>query len=243
MNLTRKWLERTGAEYGLDEDAVREAVRQAVSGVLAEAYGCEVEAHWKGESLDVWRIEESGGDLRIAKIYRIPRRLFRRVVDAVEMELKKTRILQAYEGLRYCTGTVVRGYVSHIFKDRIIVDIPNSEFTGFCHISHQPPSERGRYLTGDYISFYVLKAVPVLRDTVPDVEIHLSRTSIKLPELLLKDELHALNREDIKVKCIKRISGAYSLIRASARCPVEAIRSVSEELRERVVVRYGSFSF
>lgn len=90
---------------------------------------------------------------------------------------------------------------------------------------------------GGLLPFYVLSVQSVLVKGGVKIKIRLSRTSTGLVEHLLRDDL-AGKGMDVKVRCLKRISGAYSEIIASSLVPKECIKRVSKMLDERIIVKF-----
>ncbi len=96
-------------------------------------------------------------------------------------------------------------------------------------------------MRGEQRCFRVSKVRGVILEGVPRLKVHLDRMSPELPVLLIQDEMRRRDawRGDIRVKGVKRIGGAFSLVAATERLPPYAIRRATEELHERVRVVYG----
>lgn len=243
INTSKKddiWLEELEDKYGLTPDVIKETVVDAISKSLSKIFRCEVEAIWDGKGIEIYKFRDTSQGLEVQKLSMdaLKKNIFRAIRYEIARELSKKKVLSEYELAKDMTGTVVGGYVKEMSREKILVDIEGKGFTGVCYRSHQPPRERGQYKRGGYYSFYVLRVEPVLINRIkPELEIRLSRTSKSLPEGLLQKELRDMGL-DTKVKCRRRIAGAFSYITTSQKIPKEAILSVSKELKERIIVSY-----
>ena len=108
---------------------------------------------------------------------------------------------------------------------------------GSCPYRFQTPKERGTYRPGDVLSFQVLKVTPVMENGMPRLEITLGRNGRELVEgLIIKRVWENPSCKDVKTRCVKRIAGAYSEVVSTAPIPRDAIKSVSDELKEYIRV-------
>lgn len=96
-----------------------------------------------------------------------------------------------------------------------------------CNQRDIPPHERGQYKKGKYYWMYVKG----IKQYSGKPELQVSRTSIGLVEALFR------NKGD-NVKCIYRVAGAKSHVRAKTRIKHKHIISISNELRERIIVEF-----
>ncbi len=229
-------------KYELTAEDVKEATEKAISLSLSRIFNCEVDVMWNGRGIEITRYIDKGYDLIPVKMKAssLRKNIVRLIKYEIAFQLSKKKVLNKFEQYKNLVRTAVGGYVSHVLRDRIVVEIERTGgLTGECHLSHQPPRERGLYEPGDYYSFFVLRMEPVLvGKRVPHLEIKLSRTTKSLPEYLLRKELREMGL-DIKLKCKRRIAGALSYIEASKKVPKEAILNVSKELKERIIVKYA----
>jgi len=73
--------------------------------------------------------------------------------------------------------------------------------------------------------------LPIIENGIPRIDITLSRNSKGLVEGLLMKQLYRSGK-DVKVRCIKRIAGAYAEVVSPTPLPLKAVKSVSDELKE-----------
>ena len=92
---------------------------------------------------------------------------------------------------------------------------------------------------GQRRAFHIRRIDPVSVAGTPKMKIVMDRISKTLVESLLREQL-AVDDEKINIHCVKRYVGHKSFVIASRRLPKSAILAVSEELHERIQVRFVS---
>lgn len=231
-------------EYRLPAGETREILEETLSDTLTEAFGRRIMVFLSGEKMVIYR--ETGENGREGLERLSPRQISKEVVrlcrHRVETELNRRRAIGEYDFLKTLQGTVVRGIVDRIMDDgSLAVLFPVDELfncrevTGTCPEGQQPPKERGTYRQGEARLFFVSSVRLVDWGKVLLLEIRLSRTTRKLPEILLKMETGMSG-----IRCIRRIAGRISLIESRESLPREAILAVAAELGERVKVTWES---
>lgn len=76
-----------------------------------------------------------------------------------------------------------------------------------------------------------------MENGMPRLEITLGRNGRGLVEgLIMKQVQGNPSGSNVKVRCVKRIAGAYSEVVSTAPVPRHAIKSVSDELKEYIRV-------
>ncbi len=234
--------------YGLPEETVEEILLAAFSHSLTNSFGYEVEALMNDAgALALYGYPSRHGELQVRNIplERIGRPAIRQIRRTLTEDLVRRRILQEYDLLRQLTGRVLEGMVTKTLeKGPIFVKLYHDDLclgkntvTGTCPFRSQTPRERQTYRPGDVLAFHVLKIFPVSEDGMPRIDIVLSRNSKGLVEGLLMKQI----RQDpamgsTKVRCVKRIAGAYSVIESPVPLPLKAVKNVSDELKEYVRV-------
>ncbi len=227
-------------KYDLAVDEVRDEVEKAISNVLTLRFGFEVEAviNIKTGVIDIYGYSTKG----VLQIQQkdIKKPLLRDIKYSVINKFLLRTALKECKMLKKLIQTVVYGTVrkgcNSEFLYISIQDIDGREgVVGECRPESQTPKERGR-IEGMTLPFYVLSVRPIYEGTIPRIGIELSRNSKGLPEWLLKKEVFKKNM-DIKVKCVKRIAGAFSLVHVTEKIPRECIKKVSDELKERIIVQ------
>ncbi len=239
--------------YGLPENIVEEELLRSLSLSLTNLFGYEVEALLNDSGVvELYSYPGSPGDLKVRNIplSMIGRPAIRRIQRDLTVSLVKKRILRDYDLLQDLSGCVLEGMVAKAADQgplfvRLYAEGPygflKNTLTGICPFRRQTPRERGTYRPGEVLSFYVLKVLPILENGIPRIEITLSRNTRGLVEGLLMKQLHkGPSIKNFKLKCIKRIAGAYAEVVSPAPLPLKAVKGVSDELKEYIrVVREG----
>jgi len=244
MLKTADWIDELSYKYRLSEQAVKEETEKALSVVLTKRLGFEVEAVFNG-NFELWGYKERYGDIRTMQIMpeKIKKGLMREIKYSIANALLIRSVMEDYELNKHKIKTVVYGTIIKQKTDDGSVYVYIQDIEGRNDVvavmdrASQTPKERGWYMVGQKMPFYVLSVKPLLLKETPRLEIRLSRNSMSLPECLMRQELITQNM-DIKVRCTCRIAGAFSEIKASAKIPRECIKKVSDELKERVIVRW-----
>jgi hypothetical protein len=233
--------------YGLPEDVVEEELLRSVSLSLTNRFGCEVEAMMNDSGgIELFGYPGSPDALRVRNIplSKVGRSAIRKIEKDLTLSLVKRRVLRDHELLRDLAGCVLDGMVMKVVdRGSLSVKLYADGFYGYlknaligtCPFRRQIPRERGDHRPGEVLSFHVLKVHPIVEDGVPRIDIILSRNSKGLVEGLLMKEMHRLGKYG-KVRCVKRIAGAYAEVASPAPLPLQAVRSVSGELKEYVRV-------
>jgi len=233
--------------YGLPENIVEEELLRSVSLSLTSRFGCEVEAllNDSGE-IELYSYPGSPNALRVRNIplSKVGKSAIRRIEKDLTVSIVKRRVLRDHELMRDLAGCVLDGMIMkavdrgslsvRLYTDGLFGYLKNT-LIGTCPFRRQIPGERGTYRPGEVLSFHVLKVNPIVEDGVPRIDITLSRNSKGLVEGLLMKEMHRLGK-DVKVRCVKRIAGAYAEVVSPAPLPPQAVRIVSDELKEYIRV-------
>ncbi len=233
--------------YGLPEEDVKAELLESLSNSLAAVFGTEIDvlASETG-SLEICSYRDSSGDLQVRSIplSSIGRHAMKRIRRDLSLSLAKKRVLRDYDLSRDLVGRVVEGIIMKTVNQgalsiRLQATGPCNprSLIGLCPYRFQTPKERDTYRPGDVLSFQVLKASPVMENGMPRLEITLGRNSRRLVEgLIMKQARGNPSERNVKVRCVKRIAGAYSEVVSTAPIPRDAIKSVSDELKEYIRV-------
>ncbi|HOI16663.1 MAG TPA: hypothetical protein PK036_10025 [Geobacteraceae bacterium] len=231
-------------EHRLPAREARALLERTLSEALTDAFGRRVIVFLSGEAIAIYRETGRNGPEGLEQLS--PRQVWKEVIRLcryrVETELNRRKAIREYDFLKTLQGAVVRGVVDRVMEDgSLAVLFPVDELfncrevAGTCPVSMQPPRERGTYRQGEGRSFFVSSVRLVDKDQVLRVDILLSRTTLRLPEALLKMETGMVG-----IRCIRRIAGRISLIESRESLPREAILAVAAELGERVKVTWAS---
>ena len=231
-------------KFSLPDGESKKLLENALSESLTEAFGKQVIVYLSGNSLSIYRETVRDGSVELKRLPPdlLRKDLIRRCRYFVERELQRRKAIIEFDYLESLRGTAVKGVVDKVRSDGSLLVLfyvddlfDCREIAGTCPVSQQPPEERGLYAPGDSHFFFVSKVLLVGREKALKVDVRLSRTSMRLPELLLK-----MKSGVGEIKCVKRIAGRISVVMAGQRLSREAIIATASELGERVRVIWGS---
>ena len=207
-------------KFSLPPDEIRVFAATAIEQAVGEAMHMEVYLQPDGS------IKASG---RTIEKYELTPALERHAQFRLEAILQDASDQRRWESAIRLENTVVYGEAQYQ-GDRIIVHT-TCGFVGHTTKDALPKREQGHYRLGGKKAFYVNHVSRVDKRTLI-----LNRTSISLPELLIKN-LAAEGGVICSVKCLKRIPGAYSVVRLSREIPQNIITAVQIELNEEIRVK------
>jgi len=233
--------------YYLPEEAVKTELLESLSKSLAAVFGTEVEVlPSETGSLEIFSYRDASGDLQVRSlpVSSIGRHAIKRIRRDLSLSLAKIRVLRDYDLSRDLVGRVVEGMiVKAVNHGSLSIRLQANgscnpgNLVGSCPYRFQTPKERGTYRPGDVLSFQVLKVSPVMENGMPRLEITLGRNGRGLVEgLIMKRVWENPSCRDVKARCVKRIAGAYSEVVSTAPVSRDAIKSVSDELKEYIRV-------
>jgi hypothetical protein len=245
-------LDSIAQKYGLSKETIIEEFEMVVSKIMASSLGWPVETVYKSGRFLIQAFPNTSEGL--TKVQNIvfkgnPDTLLKEAMQKVEIALEIRRSDALRQRIRHLTHTAVNGrIISFSSQGDLFVEIEQTyngtcteeKVVGICRKRRQPIHERGNYFIGDWYRFSVMNVVTVFTNRTPRVEINLSRTSTRLVEALIHEELfrHPDVHENTSVKCLSRIPGIISKILTSHRIPREIILCISDELNERIKVKW-----
>ncbi len=233
--------------YGLPEETVKTELLESLSNSLAAVFGTEVEVlSSEAGNLEIYSYRDLSGDLRVRSlpVSSIGRHAIKRIRRDLCLSLAKIRVLHDYDFCRDLVGCVVEGMVMKVVNSgslsiQLQANGPCNpkNLVGSCPYRLQTPKERGVYRPGDVLPFQVLKVSPIMENGMPRLEIILGRNGRGVVEgLIMKQVWEIPSGRDVKVRCVKRIAGAYSKVVSTAPIPLHVIKNVSDELKEYIRV-------
>jgi hypothetical protein len=226
-------------KYDLPEWSVQEGIERAISDILTKRFGYEVEAMFEDQSLRIYGYP--GDRVKTISPESIKGRIKREIKHEIARNLLKRETLKIYSQAKTHLRTVLSGEIVRIYDSGVLNIEMNIEggnsLIATCDITNQTPKERGKYKEGEIMPFYILRVEAINHNGVPRIDIRVSRTSKGLPEGLLRSKVYR-NNIDADIKCVRRIAGHLSVIESNRKLPVECIREVSDELKERIIVRF-----
>lgn len=154
--------------------------------------------------------------------------------------IKQTKKYKFYEKkLRWAEVLACRPSGELLVETEII---PGEQAIAVCPINRIGLHERNLHYfsVGQIRAFHIRRIDPVLVAGTPKMKIVMDRVSKTLVESLLREQLPVVESEEINIRCVKRYVGHKSFVLTSRRLPKSAILAVSEELHERIQVRFVS---
>jgi len=227
-------------KYNLPEEQVSDAIETAISRTLSTMFRMDVLVRLDS-NLEVIAINRSHVDAEPIQIdpTEISKQGRRQIRRQIALELEKRQALHECNHLHSLRGQAINGEIRKIASNgevTVAMEVDDHfrllTLTGVCPVRYLPPKERGRFNLGEIRAFLVTSVLSVQKRGRFKVQIRLSRISKVLPELLLRQ---ATERQGIR--CLKRIAGAFCEIETIKFLPKDAIKAVSEELQERIIVR------
>jgi len=225
-----------GDKYNLQDEMVGDCLKRAIEQVLENTHRT-VELFLESENKISIYIYKHGmitdfkekidfNKLSVKTIRAIKRKLIN------ELVIQKTA--NEYQNIKHThtIGSLTGGYIDNIKTNPISVAIDGIPGRlGLYPLIYQPKHERGKYRRGDYYYFYVSLVKTVMTNkNIPGISIILSRTSIKLPALIIQKQITNEGINMLKITCVKRHAGLYSIIKTSSRIPEKVLKYTSKEL-------------
>lgn len=228
-------------KYRLTHEETRAAIERGIEIAVSLALGMDTVARLE-ESLTIssfTRGHNEDADPLLIDPSSLTKKLRRQIRYQVEGELQKVQVLREHARLVDWQGHVVMGEIQKIRRDGSLLvetkmagSFRSETLQGVCVPWDIPFHEKGDLALGACLAFLVINIRPVhVRGGSYRVAITLSRRSKKLPEVLL--QMHT-GRTDIR--CRRRLAGKFSEVLVTSSLPQQAIKAVSDELKERIRV-------
>ena len=224
------------ARFGLPEEEALDAVEVAISKTLTRCFGVPVMVNTNGQIRITALHHNAQKDIRPEEI---SSKLRRHLEHNIELELQRRQVLREQNYLRQLRGKVVSGVISAIGnKGTLLVEMELEEIfsrlvlLGECPLKFQLPRERATYFVGCVMAWYITSVLPIQNSNSVRVRVRLSRTSMELPALLLREQSGIGG-----IRCLRRLPGKASWIVTEKRIPKPVINAVGKELREHLNVQ------
>ncbi len=231
-------------QYGLTRSEVMAEIENVFSLVLSEWYSLDVMVFFSEDlQLEAAAYNKVNGvimqrmvDLKeIRGLNTLKKRLEKNLTKAAV--LKQTKRYKSYEK-KLCWGEIIArdsGQNFHVETEMI----HGEKITAICPLNRIGLHERNskKFSIGQRRAFHVRRIEPVFLGDTPRLKVVVDRVSKTLVETLLKNQ-PGVNTEKITIHCVKRYVGQKSFVLATGRLPKSAIIAVTQELKERVQVRF-----
>ncbi len=227
-------------KYRLTDEETRAAIERGIEFAVSQSLGMDTVVRVE-ESLTITSFSRGHNEEEQILINpsSLTKKLRRQIRYQVEGELQKLQVLREHARLIDWQGHVVMGEIKKIRHDgSLLVETKmagpfrNDTLQGVCAPWDIPFHEKEDMALGACLAFLVINIRPVqVRGGSYMVAITFSRRSKKLPEVLL--QMHT-GRTDIR--CRRRLAGKFSEVMVTSSLPQQAIKAVSDELKERIRV-------
>ncbi|MEA3466678.1 MAG: hypothetical protein U9R57_00450 [Thermodesulfobacteriota bacterium] len=242
----QKAIQQFASQYGLTRNEVVAEIEKVFSSILSQWYGLETMVFLRKDL-----------DMEAVLYNKINGTTIQRFVDFREIKgantllkhldialskagtIKQTQKYKFYEReLRWAEVLACRPNGELLVESEII---PGEQVIAVCPLNRIGLHERNlqSFAVGQIRAFHIRRIDPVLVAGTPKMKIVMDRVSKTLVESLLQERL-TVSDETIKIHCVKRYVGHKSFVITSRRLPKSAILAVSEELHERIQVRFVS---
>jgi len=231
-------------KYGLTKSEAMVEIEKVFSSVLSQWYHLEVMVFFREDlKLEAVAYDKTGGVT------------MQRIVDLRELRGSKT--LQRHLEINLAKAAVLK--LTQLYKTHekelhwgeiigcdsemnLHVEteiIPGKKVIATCPLNRIGLHEREsqHFSIGQKRAFHLRRVEPVLLNDTPRLKIVVDRVSKTLVETLLRNHL-GCDTEKVKIHCAKRYVGHKSFVLATRRLPKSAIIAVTQELQERVQVRF-----
>jgi len=211
-------------KYSISEQAALDLATETISATLSARAGCQATVTVE-DGLALARFHRDGPFPEVMEtgLGGLPRNIVKTLRIALEKAFAQRAARDALVVFRPIVGRAVLGDVVKALDDGgVLVEIENGGYsdgrvTAFCGRADVPLRERGKLAPPQKQWFYVKSARVADHQGLARIEIFLSRTSARLPELLLARALmvHGKCVTLPLLKCVRRIPGALSEIESS----------------------------
>lgn len=242
----QKAIQQFALQYGLTHNEVIAEIEKVFSSILSQWYGLETMTFFRKDlEMEAVLYNKSNGTTTQRFID------FREIRGANTLQkhlnialskaatLKQTKKYKFYEReLRWAEVLACRPNGELLVEAEII---PGKQVIAVCPLNRIGLHERNlqSFDVGQRRAFHIRRIDPVLVAGTPKMKIIMDRVSKTLVENLLREQL-PVDNEKINIRCVKRYVGHKSFVLTSKRLPKSAILAVSEELHERIQVRFVS---
>ncbi len=228
-------------KYNLQDETVKDCLKRAIERVLGNARRT-VEVFLEDEDeISIYVYGRNITDpVRKMNFDRLSAKTIRAIKRKLTNELVMQKIVSEYQNIKHIIGNLTGGYIYDVKTNPISVMIDGiPDKLGLYPLMYQPKHERGRYRRGDYYYFHISSVKTVMvNKNIPKISIILSRTSKKLPELIIQKLMAEEGIDMFRVTCVKRHAGLYSIIKTSSRIPEKVLKYTSEKIGgERIYVQ------
>lgn len=241
-------------KYGLSQEIIFDSVCQAITKTLQRALRTHIITQEDDNGgVEIFALKKDiYAEIPVVRINpaKFKPKLLRALHYSIEKELESQKVQADFNKYMDLQNQLVKGYITSITKDGdLIVELEREQLFkretlhAKCPLRYQPQHERNKYVIDRDYHFYVSKIYPGQVRGIPRLDIELNRKTARMPECLIMKAMiavsHGLPSDENKFKCVKRISGACSIIESEKRIHRDIIKSVSRELHENIIVRYG----
>jgi len=229
-------------KYGLSETVLAELFEHTVRECLIKKTGHQVECYLNGR-LEIFTYHEFANDLteieEDAESF-IKQIGYRELKKKLMTDINSRIIENEYNRLKQNIGSMVYGSVLSIEDGYLLVNpsgiVSDCEIEAVCLKQDQTKRERKKYIKGRQYIFMIKNVFTVDQDNGIVIKITLSRTSKKLVERYLTEEIRRGSQlQNISLKVTQRYAGQVTRVSVSYPIPLKIIKKAGREFNEAII--------
>lgn len=226
-----------GETYGIDEKDVIPIVESTIRESIISYYGLDADVHCEDGGFKIYAYNSEAEPVKL-DLNRAGKKfvafLKRRLTERFQIE----KALSDYNAVRHLQGNLVGGYLLEKHHNYCLIKLNDTPFEtkNVLPLRYKIPREALKF---NEHCFFIVSKIRIERNSGKfELVVYLSRTSKKLPELLLQKAVEEKTGVNIDCRCTKRVSGVYSILETKVRVPGEIVSFVRENLNgERIILK------
>lgn len=231
-------------KHGLTINETMTEVESVLSTILSHWYRVKVMVHFHGDfQLDAIAYNKIGGIILQKPIDLKMIQNSESIARQLEHSLSIAAILKQTTQYKYYEKEIRWGNITSIDSERnlhVEIEItPGKMVTAICPLNRIGLHEQSAlsFSPGMQRAFHLRRIDPIISNGIPRLKVTVDRVSKTLVEALLTEQLGS-SAERTVIQCKKRYVGHKSFVFTSKILPKSAIIAVTQELDERMEVRF-----
>ncbi len=230
-------VEQLSETYEIDKDTVVSIVELVIRESIFSYFGKDSQVYYDNGEIKIYVYDGNNQsqpfDLNSANeefITYLRKQLTERFL------FKKTS--RNYNAIKHLRHTLVGGYPVEKMNGHYLVKLNDMLFDTKNILPYRYTISKEQLKLAEYYFFIVLRVQFAKIGLKFDLTVYLSRTSSKLPELLLQKAVEEDTGVNIDCKCVERVPGKYSILETKVKIPKKIVSYVQENLNnEKVIIK------
>lgn len=223
--------------YEINESDVIPIVETTIRKSIILYFGRDTDVHYDGSEFEIYTYN---GEAKPTQLNlndaskKFISFLKRQLIDRFLIE----KALTEYNAIKHIQGTLVDGYLLERMKGYCLIKLNDMPFKTKNILSYRYKIPRESLKFNEHY-FFIVSKIKVVRISYKfELVVFLSRTSKKLPNLLLQKVIEEKTGVNIDCKCTERVAGKHSVIKTKTKIPREIILFVQENLNnEKIIIK------